>query len=226
MKGGLLFASVLILVLISGCVKEDTYTAYKDDLAVLEFQDKPGYIVSTGYFPDVEPVKHQFLSAQALVPDYEEELGQLIRDSNTFDEFVSLLEENGYTVKEGRAEKDEEDTKETPEAPPNSILIYVDEDPEDVNNINKVHIANVTVSEGKLELIVIEEHEEIGRLRTAIIEIQAKETLPLIFEEMTEIDGEVVLAMKEKEIYPEETEYIYAVKDELEGYGFRSEIQR
>ncbi len=119
----------------------------------------------------------------------------------------------------------ERDNKVTPEATPNSILIYVDEDPEDANNVNRVHIANLMVSEEKLELIVIEEHEEIGRLRATMIEIQAKETLPLTFEEMTEIDGENVLAMKEKKVTPEEPEYIYAVQEELANYGFYGELR-
>ena len=114
----------------------------------------------------------------------------------------------------------ERDIKVTPEAQPNSILIYVDEDPEDVNNINQVHIANVAVSEGKLELIVIEEHEGIGRLRTAIIEIQAKETLPLTIEQME--DGTLVRG--DRPVTPEEPEYIYAVQEDLIHYGFLGKV--
>ena len=114
----------------------------------------------------------------------------------------------------------ERDIKVTPEAPPNSILIYVDEDPEDVNNINQVHIANVAVSEGKLELIVIEEHEGIGRLRTAIIEIQAKETLPLTIEQMEDD----TLVMGDRPVTPEEPEYIYAVQEDLIHYGFLGKV--
>ena len=117
----------------------------------------------------------------------------------------------------------ERDIKVTPEALPNSILIYVDEDPENVNNINQIHIANVAVSEGKLELIVIEKHEKIGRLRTAIIEIQAKETLPLTIEWM-EDDG--TLVMGDKPVTPEEPEYIYAVQEDLTKYGFLGKVRK
>ena len=115
----------------------------------------------------------------------------------------------------------ERDINVTPEAPPNSILIYADEDPEDVNNINQVHIANVAVSEGKLELIVIEEHEEIGRLRTAIIEIQVKETLPLTIEWMEDN----ALVMGDRPVTPEEPEYIYAVQEDLIQYGFLGKVR-
>ena len=82
---------ILSVLIISGCVKEDTYTVYKDDIPVLEVKDKPGYLVSTGYFPDEELVKHSFLDARALTPDYEDELGEIIRDSEDFDHFLDLL---------------------------------------------------------------------------------------------------------------------------------------
>ena len=117
----------------------------------------------------------------------------------------------------------ERDIKVIPEAPPNSILIYVDEDPEDVNNINQVYIADVAVSEGKLELIVIEEHEEIGRLRTAIIEIQAKETLPLTIEWM---EDDATLVMGYRPVTPEEPEYIYAVQEDIIKYGFLGKVRK
>ena len=117
----------------------------------------------------------------------------------------------------------ERDIKLIPEAPPNSILIYVDENPEDVNNINLIHIANIMISEGKLELIIIKEHEEIGRLRTAIIEIQAKETLPLTIE-LREDDGTVVIG--DKLVRPKEPEYIYAVQKNLINYGFLGKFEK
>ena len=95
---------IFLTILISACdnlilEESKTWTAYKDDKAVLEFQDKPGFIASTGYFPDVEPVKHPFLSATALTPDEEDTIGKIIAQAVTFDEFVSLLEENGYEVR-------------------------------------------------------------------------------------------------------------------------------
>jgi hypothetical protein len=112
--------------------------------------------------------------------------------------------------------------KIAPNAPPNSILIHVDVDSEDLHNLNQVYIANVVVSEGKLELIVVDEHEEIGRLRTAIIEIQAKEKLPLTVERM-EDDG--TLVMGDITVTPEEPEFIYAVQEELARYGFLGEVR-
>jgi hypothetical protein len=115
--------------------------------------------------------------------------------------------------------------KITPDAPLNSILIYVDEDPEEVQNLNKIHIANVVVSEGNLELIVLEEHDEVGRLRAAIIEIGAKETLPLTIEKVEELEGERVFVLGERPITPEEPEYIYAVEEELLQYGFSGEVR-
>lgn len=94
---------VLVVVLIGGCgISLDSdreYTAYKDGKAVLEFQDKPGFIASTGYFPDEEPKKHPFISAVSLTPDEEDSIGKIITRAETFDGFISLLEDNGYEVK-------------------------------------------------------------------------------------------------------------------------------
>ncbi len=119
----------------------------------------------------------------------------------------------------------ESDIKVAPEAPPNLILIYVDEDPQDVENLDQIHIANVVVSDGKLELIVVEEHEELGRLRTAITGIRSKETLPLTIERMKEMEGEQVLVLGKRQVSPEEPEYIYGVHEEINRYGFSGEVR-
>ena len=97
------------------------------------------------------------------------------------------------------------------------------EDYEDINNLNRIHIANVVVSEGKLQLIVVEEHEDIERLKLAVNEIQAKETLPLTIEWM-EDDG--TLVMGDKPVTPKDSEYIYAVQDDLVRYGFLGRVKR
>ena len=102
-----------------------------------------------------------------------------------------------------------------------TIEIFTDEDAEDINNIKQIHIANLVVSEEKLDLIVIEGHEEIERLRTAIIDIQAKETLPLEVERY--IDGNYLLV--EIQVSKISEEYPYAVQYELLKYGYRSEIR-
>ncbi|MBL7055278.1 hypothetical protein ISS07_00020 [Candidatus Woesearchaeota archaeon] len=76
----------------SSCKKADRLTK------VLEFENRPGYLVSTGYFPDVEPVTHPFLNAVALTPDEEDTIGGLIRESSSFVEFLSKLVENEYLI--------------------------------------------------------------------------------------------------------------------------------
>ncbi|MFC1774978.1 hypothetical protein ACFLZN_01535 [Nanoarchaeota archaeon] len=95
---------VLLFLFIVGCtpIEPDTYTVYKDDIAVLEFQNKPGYLVSTGTPPpDFKPEKHPFLSAKALIPDEEHNLRMIVEESSTFEEWMTKLGENGYTVKLG-----------------------------------------------------------------------------------------------------------------------------
>ena len=91
-----------IVIFLTACVPptphDYTWTAYKDGTAALEFEMGPGYLVSTGTF-ESEPVEHPFLSAKALVPDYEDEIRTLLEESNSFGDFASKLEENGYELK-------------------------------------------------------------------------------------------------------------------------------
>lgn len=101
------------------------------------------------------------------------------------------------------------------------IGVYVNEDPQ---SLNRIHIADVAVSsEGELELTVVNESEEfaseIEELEEVLQEIAAKESLPLEYEDEP-------FVLKEKQVFPDEPEYIYAVQMELTiKYGFFSRVE-
>lgn len=85
------------------------WNVYKDDKKVLVLKNEPGYIVSIALPPPgQEPVKHPFLSGTSLDPLEENNYYMFLQKSKNFDEFVSLLRENGYAVeKEGSKTADE-----------------------------------------------------------------------------------------------------------------------
>jgi len=209
----IILIGLLLIVLISGC-KSDTYTAYKDDVPVLEFYDKPGYLTSTGYFPDEEPTKHPFIDARALTPDYEDELGQLIRDSVDFDEFLDLLWENGYDIYRGEVKV--RDGKELipkgAETEIDVIKVYLNRNLID-GEPRSVEIADIIVNNEKGEIIVSTTTE--GKLLDALMEAidAAKSTnLTLEFEEFDIIDGERVLVMYGKNINITDENYIWSLR--------------
>ena len=77
------------------------WSVYKDGRKVLTFNNRPGTLTSQVYLPPgVEPDKHPFLSAHALAPLEEENLTIILDKSKSLEEFLSLLKEGGYTVKE------------------------------------------------------------------------------------------------------------------------------
>jgi len=196
-------AILLVIVFIIGCAQETkTYTVYKEYIPVLEVKNQPGYLVSTGYFPDIEPVEHPFLDAKALNPDYEDELGQIIRDSNTFNDFLISLTEHRYDVVEGEAEAvDEEKVKP-----------------------KKMQIIKVYVDEGKAlgEIFLNTEIREVivsttaeGDLLAALmngINAAKSQNLTLESDEYMEIDGEIVLALISTVVEPTNPDYIFALR--------------
>jgi len=54
-------------------------------------------LVSTGHFPG-PPTTHPWINAQAFIPQAEHELGGLLRQSKSFDEYLELLVLNGYDL--------------------------------------------------------------------------------------------------------------------------------
>ena len=77
-----------------------TWEVYKGDKMVLKVSNKPGPLTSTAILPpNTEPVTHPFLTAQALDPFEEDNLGKILGESGSFDEFISLLKANGYELR-------------------------------------------------------------------------------------------------------------------------------
>jgi len=107
---GLVILPVFAVMIISGAgcgmfsrktsAPQKSYYVLKGETKVLWMTNVPGYLVSSGYFPDHPLTKHPFLNAKALEPDEEDLLGTLLRDSKSFDEYVRKLKQNGYRVVE------------------------------------------------------------------------------------------------------------------------------
>lgn len=105
---------------------------------------------------------------------------------------------------------------------PKLIEVYVDEDPQDPNNVKEIHIADVTISDrGELGLIVIKDVPDIERLKSAIKEIESKEGLFLEYEER----GGDTFYLKSELIRPGDPRYAYALEGEFAYYGFIAETK-
>ncbi len=103
-----------------------------------------------------------------------------------------------------------------------TIMISIDEDPNDPNNLNEIHIANVTVNHGELGLVVIKDVPDIKRLRSTLEEIKAKEGLFLEYDDKV---GDTYY-LKMELISPTDPRYIYALEGELaRDYGFRVDVR-
>jgi len=129
---------------------------------------------------------------------------------------VSIILVSGCLTQDG------ESAQPGPEGEKSQVIgVYVSESPE---SLNRIHIADVAVSsEGELELTVVNESEEfaseIEELEEVLQEIAAKESLPLEYEDEP-------FVLKEKQVFPDEPEYIYAVQMELTiKYGFFSRVE-
>ncbi len=99
---------------------------------------------------------------------------------------------------------------------PNTILLFIDEDPSDAGNLKKVHFADIYVINGSLDADMIEDNSVyLKMLRDAISEIEQKETLPLL------VEPELGL-LQEIQVEKNDSDYIYAVAEYLN--MFKTEI--
>ncbi len=76
---------------------------YLDGRPVLDLWGRPGVLVSLSGpppLPGSEPVTHPFASATFLTPENEGELGELLRNAATLDEFLDVIRQRGYRVEE------------------------------------------------------------------------------------------------------------------------------
>lgn len=80
---------------------ERMWYVYKGEREVLFITDQPGTLTSTAHPPPgYEPVRHPFLSASALAPEEEGNLRNILDQAKSLEEFLGLLEKNGYRVEE------------------------------------------------------------------------------------------------------------------------------
>ena len=75
------------------------YQVTRNGQPVLAFNDQPGHLLSTAIRPPgFAPPAHPFLDAQALDSGTENELGQVLAQCVSVDEFIAALGRRGYEV--------------------------------------------------------------------------------------------------------------------------------
>ena len=79
------------------------YRVYLDDELALEITEGAGPLVSRTAIPPLpgsEPSMHPFLSATAFMPQNEGRLRELLDQSGSVADYLSLLQQNGFRVVE------------------------------------------------------------------------------------------------------------------------------
>ena len=75
------------------------YDVHKDARKVLSFETVPGVLLSTALRPvGFKPPAHPFLNAQAHDARHEDKLAGLLSQATSADEFIALLEKEGFEV--------------------------------------------------------------------------------------------------------------------------------
>ncbi|MFH1248920.1 MAG: hypothetical protein V1660_02105 [archaeon] len=100
----------------------------------------------------------------------------------------------------------------------NTIELYIDKEPHNPDNLDKIHFADVYVKNGSIDVTLLERGENlyIDILRKDLKEIEKKETLPLMFE------PELGL-IQVMEVPKNNSDYIYAV-DEYLSRSFETKV--
>lgn len=75
------------------------FAVYKQTRLVLLVEDKPGVLISSASPAPSGPMQHPFVNAQAMDSRYENEMGNLLKQSNSFDEFIGLLVKHEYDIR-------------------------------------------------------------------------------------------------------------------------------
>lgn len=76
-----------------------SWNVYKNGRKVLTVKNEPGPITSTAALPPGKaPRRHPFLSAQALDPAEENDLGMILEESKSFEDFMARLKAAGYAA--------------------------------------------------------------------------------------------------------------------------------
>ena len=75
------------------------YDVHKNASLVLSFSAEPGVLMSTAMRPSgFKPPAHPFLNAQAHDAREEDRLAHLVGQAKSVDDFIALLEKEGYEV--------------------------------------------------------------------------------------------------------------------------------
>lgn len=74
------------------------FTVYKQGMLALVIEDRPGQLHSTASPGPAGPPNHPFLNATAFYTVYEHEMGSLLRQANSFDQFVEFLIAAEYDI--------------------------------------------------------------------------------------------------------------------------------
>jgi len=101
------------------------------------------------------------------------------------------------------------------------IEVYVYEDENDPDNINKIHVGDITNKGGKLELSIITEGEDALRLQKDFAEIISRKSLLLKVDIPKKFMGIIysyVLTGIDVSPDPNNSEYIYAIARALNGF--------
>ena len=98
---------VLMLAFLVGCARSKVpapkgavFEVFRGKRQVLIVRNEPGLLTSTVELGRGESwPRHPFLSADATAPEEEGKLGNLLRRSTSFDDFLSRLQAAGYELK-------------------------------------------------------------------------------------------------------------------------------
>ena len=75
------------------------YEVHRDAARVLSFSAEPGVLLSTALRPPgFKAPAHPFVNAQAHDAGHEEQLAALLHQATSVEEFIALLEKEGFEV--------------------------------------------------------------------------------------------------------------------------------
>lgn len=75
------------------------YEVHRDARRVLSFSAEPGVLLSTAMRPaGFKPPAHPFVNAQSHDARYEQQLADLLGNSKSVEEFITVLEKEGFEV--------------------------------------------------------------------------------------------------------------------------------
>lgn len=75
------------------------FEVHKDARLVLSFSAEPGVLLSTAMRPPgFKPPAHPWLNAQSCDARHEDQLASLLRQAGSIEEFIGLLEREGFEV--------------------------------------------------------------------------------------------------------------------------------